>query len=87
MTHEKLIQWGRNEFEKGSSLHDIEKHLIRKGLKQEDALKLLHHITAFEHKVYKESERIIKKTRIIPLFILLFVFALVALFFAMKGKN
>ena len=87
MTHEKLIEWGRLAFEKGSSLYDIEKRLLKKGLKQEEALKLLHHITAFEHKVYKESEKIIKKTRIIPIFLLLLILIIVFLLFGMKGKN
>ena len=50
MSHEHLVKWGIDAFEKGLSLSRIENYLLKRGLKQKEALKALHEITDFEHK-------------------------------------
>lgn len=52
MAHEHIIKLGREAFERGLSLEHIENYLLKRGLKQEEALKALHEITAFEHKKF-----------------------------------
>ena len=48
MAHEHIIKWGRGAFERGLSLAHIEKYLIKRGMKQSEALEALHEITSFE---------------------------------------
>ena len=48
MAKEHLIKWGKHAFEKGLSLNRIENYLLKRGLQQQEALKALHEITAFD---------------------------------------
>ena len=82
MTHEHLIKWGKDAFEKGFSLAHIENYLMKRGLKRHEALNVLHEITAFEHKIHKEAENIRKELISIPILLLLAVAALLFLYFA-----
>ena len=80
MTHEHLIKWGKGAFEKGLSLSHIENYLLKRGLKKSEALKALHEITAFEHKIHKEAENIRKELLSIPVLILLILSGIVVLY-------
>ena len=82
MAHEHLVKWGRGAFEKGLSLSHIENYLLRRGLKKNEALKVLHEITSFEHKMHKESGNIRKLLISIPILILLIIAGAVLLYFA-----
>ena len=82
MAHEHLVKWGKNAFEKGFSLEHIENYLLKRGLKQEEALKALHHITAFEHRIHQDVENIKKVLIRIPILILLIVAGIIFLYFA-----
>ena len=81
MTHAHLIRWGRHAFEKGLSLEHIEKYLLKRGLKQHEALKALHEITAFEHKIHQEAENIRKALISIPILIWLIISGIMLLYF------
>ena len=82
MAHEHLAKWGRDAFEKGLSLSHIENYLLKRGLKKNEALKVLHEITSFEHKMHKESENIRKLLISIPILILLVIAGALLLYFA-----
>jgi hypothetical protein len=81
MTHEHLVKWGKDAFEKGLSLAHIENYLLKRGLKQHEALKALHEITSFEHKIHKETENI-RKLSIVFILFLLIISSLMFLYFA-----
>ena len=80
MTHEHLIKWGKDAFEKGLSLAHIENYLLKRGLKQHEALKALHEITAFEHKIHHEAENIRRALISIPILLLLIISGIVVLY-------
>ena len=82
MAHEHLVKWGKDALEKGFSLEHIENYLLKRGLKQEEALKALHQITAFEHKIHQDVENIRKVLIRIPRLILLIVAGIIFLYFA-----
>ena len=82
MAHEHLIKWGRGAFDRGLSLEHIENYLLKRGLKQREALKALHEITAFEHKIHYEAENIRKALVSIPILILLVISGVVFLYLA-----
>ena len=80
MAHEHLIKWGRDAFDKGFSLEHIENYLLKRGMKQHEALKALHEITAFEHKMHQEAENIRKSLVSLPIIILLIVSGVLVLY-------
>ena len=82
MAHEHLIKWGRNAFERGLSLANIENYLLRRGLRKHESLNALHEITSFEHKLHREVENIRKVLISIPILLLLIVAGVVFLYFA-----
>ena len=82
MSHEHLIKWGKDAFEKGFSLAHIENYLLKRGMKQHEALKALHEITSFEHKIRQEAESIRKALISIPVLILLIVSGIILLYLA-----
>ena len=82
MTHEHLIKWGKSAFEKGFSLAHMENYLLKRGLKQHEALKALHEITAFEHKIHQEAQNIKKELLSIPLLLLLTLFMIIIFYLA-----
>ena len=82
MAHEHLIKWGRGAFEKELSLEHIEKYLIKRGMKQDEALKAMHEITSFEHKIHREAENIRKVLVSIPILVLLVLSGLILMYFA-----
>ena len=77
MAHEHLIKWGKDAFEKGLSLARIENYLLKRGLKQHEALKALHEITVFEHKIHQEAKNIRKAL----IFIILSLLTLLTILF------
>ncbi len=82
MTHEHLVKWGRGAFEKGVSLSHIENYLLKRGLKKHEALKALHEITSFEHKLRREVENVRKVLISVPILILLVISGILFLYFA-----
>lgn len=82
MTQEYLISWGKHAFEKGLSLSHIEGYFLKRGMKQSEALKALHEITAFEHKIHKEAENLRKDLISIPLLFLLILSGIIFLYLA-----
>ena len=80
MTNEHLVKWGRDAFERGLSLDHIEKYLLRRGLRKHEALKALHEITAFEHKIHQEAKNIRKALISIPILILLIISGVIVLY-------
>ena len=82
MAHEHLVKWGKEAFERGLSLEHIENYLLKRGLKQEDALKALHQITAFEPKIHQNVENIRRALLSIPILILLILSGVLFLYFA-----
>lgn len=82
MTQEYLISWGKHAFEKGLSLSHIEGYFLKRGMKQTEALKALHEITAFEHKIHKEAENLRKDLISIPLLFLLILSGIIFLYLA-----
>ena len=82
MTYAHLIKWGKGAFERGLSLEHIEKYLLKRGLRQHEALKALHEITTFEHKIHEEAENIRKALISIPILILLIISEVMLLYFA-----
>lgn len=82
MAYEHLIKWGRGAFEKGLSLAHIENYLLKRGLKHNEALKALHEITAFEHKIQKETQEIRKALISIPILLLLILGGIIFLYLA-----
>lgn len=82
MAHEHVIKWGKEAFEKGVSLAHIENHLLRMGLKEQEALKALSEITSFEHKLHQEAENIRKELLSIPILILLIISGIMVLYLA-----
>ena len=81
MVNEHLVKWGKDAFEKGLSLIHMENYLLKRGLKKHEALKVMHEITSFEHKMHKESENIRKLLINIPILILLIVASVLLLYF------
>ena len=81
MAHEHLVKWGRDAFEKGLSLEHIENYLVKRGLKRHEALKSLHEITAFEHKIHQEAENIRRELISIPILLLLVLLGVIVLYF------
>ena len=81
MVNEHLVKWGKDAFEKGLSLIHMENYLLKRGLKKHEALKVMHEITSFEHKMHKESENIKKLLINIPILILLIVASVLLLYF------
>jgi len=82
MYHSHLIKWGKDAFERGLSLTHIENYLLRRGFKQHEALKALHEITAFEHKIHQEAENIRKSILSITILFLLIISGLIFLYFS-----
>ena len=82
MTQEHLIKWGKDAFEKGMSLAHIENYLLKRGMRQREALKALHEITAFEHKIHQEAENIRKALISIPILLLLIIAGIIFLYLA-----
>ena len=82
MAHEHLVKWGRDAFEKGMSLAHIENYLLKRGMRQREALKALHEITAFEHKIHQEAENIRKALISIPILLLLIIAGIIFLYLA-----
>ncbi len=82
MTHEHLIKWGKDAFGKGLSLVHIENYLLKRGMKQHEALKALHDITAFEHKIHQEAEKIRKELISILILLFLIISGVIVLYFA-----
>ena len=82
MPHEHLIKWGKDAFDKGLSLAHIENYLLKRGMKRHEALNALHEITSFEHKIHEEAENIRRELISIPILLLLFVAAILFLYFA-----
>lgn len=82
MANEYLIKWGKDAFERGLSLARIETYLLKRGLKQHEALKALHEITAFEHKIHKEAENIRNELINIPIIFFLIISGLIFLYLA-----
>lgn len=82
MSDTHLIKWGKHAFEKGLSLTDIENYLLKRGLKENEALKALHEITSFQHKIHKEAENIRRALISIPILILLIISGVILLYFA-----
>ena len=82
MPHEHLIKWGKDAFDKGLSLAHIENYLLKRGMRQREALQALHEITAFEHKIHQEAESIRKALISIPVLILLIVSGIILLYLA-----
>ena len=82
MAHEHLVKWGKHAFERGLSLEHIENYLLKRGLKQKEALKALHEITSFEHKIHHEAENIRKALISIPILILLVISGVIFLYLA-----
>ena len=80
MAHEHLVKWGRDAFEKGLSLEHIENYLVKRGLKRHEALKSLHEITAFEHKIHQEAENIRRELISIPILLLLVLLGVIVLY-------
>ncbi len=81
MVHEHLIKWGRDSFNRGFSLEHIENYFLRRGFKKHEALKALHQITAFEHKIHEEARKLRKVFIGIVLFLLI-VSIIILLYFA-----
>ena len=81
MSHEHLVKWGKEAFERGLSLSHIENYLLRRGIKQHEALKALHEITSFEHKIRDEAGNIRKSLLGISIFLLLIISGLIFLYF------
>ena len=82
MAHEHLVKWGKDAFEKGLSLAHIENYLLKRGLKKNEALKVLHEITSFEHKIHKEADRMRKQIMALIALVLLVIAGLSLLYFA-----
>ena len=82
MAHEHLVKWGRDAFEKGLSLAHIENYLLKRGMKKHEALKVLHEITSFEHKIHRESENTKRMLVIVLVLILLIIAGVLFLYFA-----
>ena len=82
MTHAQLVKWGKDAFDKGFSLAHIENYLIKRGMRQDEALNALHEITSFEHKRHKEAENLRKKLLSIPILLLLIISGIIFLYFA-----
>lgn len=80
MAHEHLVKWGRDAFERGLSLEHIENYLLKRGLKRQEALKSLHEITAFEHKIHHEAENIRRELLSIPILLLLVLSGVIVLY-------
>lgn len=81
MPHQHLIKWGKNAFEKGLSLAHIENYLLKRGMKQHEALKALSEITAFERKMHEEAENIRKALISIPILLFLIISGIIFLYF------
>ena len=80
MTHEHLIKWGKDAFERGLSLAHIEDYLLKRGLKKHEALNALHEITAFEHKIHQETKNIRRELISIPILLLLALSGIIILY-------
>ena len=80
MAHEHLIKWGKEAFERGLSLAHIENYLLKRGMRRHEALKALHEITAFEHKIHEEAENIRRALISIPILILLIISGVIVLY-------
>lgn len=80
MAHEHLVKWGKDAFEKGLSLSHIENYLIKRGMKQHEALNALHEITAFEHKIHDEARNVRRELLSIPILILLIISGIIVLY-------
>ncbi|MBI2102186.1 hypothetical protein HYT53_06260 [Candidatus Woesearchaeota archaeon] len=88
MAHEHLVKWGKHAFEKGLSLAHIENYLLKRGMRQREALEALHEITAFEHKMHEEALQLRRVLFSIPITLLLIASGLVFLYLAgvLKSK-
>ncbi|MDP3766043.1 MAG: hypothetical protein Q8R04_06025 [Nanoarchaeota archaeon] len=80
MTHEHLIEWGKDAFERGLSLAHIENYLLKRGMREKEALKALHEITAFEHKIHKEADNIRRTLLSIPILVFLIISGIIVLY-------
>ena len=82
MENEHLIKWGKDAFEKGFSLDRIEEHLMKRGMKEKEALLALHEITSFEHKLHKEVADLRRDLISIPVLLFLLLSGLIFLYIA-----
>ena len=82
MPNEHLIKWGKDAFEKGFSLAHIESYLLKRGMRRKEALKALHEITAFEHKIHEEARQLRRELISIPILILLVLSGIIFLYLA-----
>jgi len=86
MAREHLIKWGTDAFEKGLSLAHIENYLLKRGLKQHEALNALHEITSFERKIHLGAEKL-RKVLICILILILLVSVLFLYFYGIIKMN
>lgn len=63
-------------------MEHIENYLLKRGMKQHEALKALHEITAFEHRMHDEAENIRKMLISVPVLILLIISGIIFLYLA-----
>ena len=84
MSHEHLVKWGKDAFEKGFSLYNIENYLLKRGLKQHEAVKALHEITAFENKIHREIKDLRKILISVLILFLLILSGLIFLYLISK---
>lgn len=80
MPHEHLIKWGKDAFERGFSLAHIENYLLKRGMRQKEALQALHEITAFEHKIHDEAKQLRRELLSIPILLLLAISGAIILY-------
>jgi len=78
--HPHLIKWGKDAFERGYSLENIENYLIKRGMRKHEALQALHEITSFEHKIHQEAENIRRELISIPILLIIILFGLIFLY-------
>lgn len=80
MAHEHLIKWGKDAFGKSFSLAHIGDYLLKRGMKRHEALKTLHGITAFEHKIHEGAENLRKMLVSIPILVFLILYGAMILY-------
>ncbi|HLC60664.1 MAG TPA: hypothetical protein VJJ52_04500 [Candidatus Nanoarchaeia archaeon] len=83
MTNTKLVEWGRYAFNKGYSIEDIEKYMVKRGLSEKEALNVVHQATSFEHnKIHEEVENVRKVLISIPILLILLFAGIMLMRFA-----
>ena len=73
---------GRHAFDKGLSLAHIENYLLKRGMNQHEALKALHEITSFEHKIHEEAQHLRRELLSVTILILLILSGAIFLYIA-----